>query len=144
MLINPVSFLITRRRAQKAGLPTSEAFKASLIGSALGGGNPGLGIFVADRTIKKKAEQLSPVPIPTPVDCVDRFMDDFKEFIVCMKNDEKNAKKTEQMISSFRQLSENISIDKSSKANIKKKLDEIHSSVTDTETVTDGAVPSGK
>lgn len=133
MLIDPVSFLITRRRAQQAGLSSSEAFKASLIGSAIGGSNPGLGIFVADRTIKKKAEQQIAGPIATPVDCVDRFVDDFEEFIVCMKNDEKNAKKTEQMMSAFRELTKNLSTDKSSKAIINKRLEEIHTSISDTD-----------
>lgn len=107
MLIDPLTFLIAHRRAKDANLSSSETLKATLLGSAVGGGNVATSVFFADRSIKQKIEASKPV-VTEPASCMESLISSIEIFLACMEQDEDNAEKLAEYRKIFREVGKHL------------------------------------
>ncbi len=121
MFFDPLTYLIVRNRVQKENLDSSEALKATLLGSAVGGGNMATSVFFADRSIRQKARENKPVVIE-PVTCIDNLLASFESFLNCMEKDEANADKLNEFKKIFSEIGKNLVVDEDDKKKIDAKL----------------------
>ena len=124
MLFDPVAFLIARRRGKENNLSSGEILKATLLGSAAGGGNMAVGAFIADRSIKQKAAAHAPV-IEEPADCMESLINAFETFLSCMEKDKGNAEKLKEYQKAFCEFSKLLVTNAQRKKAIEKRLSEL-------------------
>jgi hypothetical protein len=124
MFIDPLTFLVAHRRAKDANLSSSETLKATLLGSAVGGGNIATSVFFADHTIKRKIEVSRPI-VTEPASCMDSLVSSIEIFLACMEQDKDNADKLGEYRKVFRKLGKHLVTSPERKQAIIKRLEMI-------------------
>ena len=124
MLIDPLTFLVAHRRAKNANLSSSETLKATLLGSALSGGNTATSVFFADRTIKQKIKATTPIVVE-PASCMDSLVSSIETFLACMEQDKDNAQKLAEYRKVFREVGKHLVASPERKHEIEKRLEMI-------------------
>lgn len=132
MLIDPLTFLIAHRRAKNANLSSSETLKATLLGSAVGGGNVATSVFFADRTIKQKIEASKPIVVE-PVACMDKLISSIETFLSCMEQDRDNAKKLAEYRRLFLEVGKHLVASPAQKKAVMKRLEKLTAGSTTSE-----------
>ena len=124
MLLDPITFLVVRSRAKAKNLSNSDALKATLLGSVIGGGSATTGLLFADRSIKQKAQNLrAAVSEPKdPSSCMDKLIGSLNDLVDCDGTEKIDEKELAEARKAFSAIVKKLSINAEEKQLIENKI----------------------